>query len=80
MDYEPGIVPLDPKEIPRFLAEELRRLADILREAPARQIEFLTVAPVRPREGMVYGADGTIWNPGGGKGVYVYYGSVWVKL
>jgi len=80
MDYTPGIVPDDPLEVQRFLREELQKLAYVLREAPARNLEFRTVAPTKPREGMIYGADGTSWNPGGGKGIYAYYGGAWTKL
>lgn len=40
----------------------------------------LPAAPDRPKEGMLRYADGTNWNPGSGKGVYVYDGSTWVKL
>ena len=40
----------------------------------------LPSAPERPKEGMLRYADGTNWDPGSGKGVYVYDGSTWVKL
>jgi hypothetical protein len=36
--------------------------------------------PEKVYEGMLRYADGTEWNPGGGKGVYVYTGTAWVKL
>jgi hypothetical protein len=80
MDYTPTPVPLDQKELSRYLQEELQRMSYILRDITARNVEFLTVAPARPREGMLYGADGVNWNPGGGKGVYCYYGGAWTKL
>jgi len=80
MDYTPNPVPTDPKDIPRYLIDELTRLSNELLTSPARQIEFLNVAPTKPREGMIYGADGTNWNPGSGKGVYCYYGGAWTKL
>ena len=37
-------------------------------------------APARPREGLIVFADGTEWNPGGGKGAYQYLSGAWVKL
>ena len=80
MDYAPAPVPTDPKEIPRYLQTELVRLSQLLRNAPARQVEFLNVAPAKPREGMIFGADGTHWNPGSGQGLYCYYGGAWMKL
>jgi hypothetical protein len=36
--------------------------------------------PEKVEEGMLVYADGTLWNPGSGKGVYVYNGTTWVKL
>ena len=30
--------------------------------------------PVRPRDGMIVFADGTSWNPGSGRGAYIYDG------
>lgn len=80
MDYTPAPVPLDSKDIPRFIREELTRISDLLTIYPARMIEFRTTAPAKPREGMLYGADGTNWNPGAGKGVYCYIGTAWTKL
>lgn len=59
---------------------ELMRIAAAFEIARAGSVEFLNVEPVRLREGMVAGADGTNWNPGSGQGVYVYYNSAWNKL
>lgn len=80
MDYIPGVVPHEPEELIRFIQDELGIIARTMKESPARNIQFLAVAPKRPREGMIYGADGTNWNPGGGQGVYAYYGGAWTKL
>ena len=81
MDYTPTPVPDKIEDLPRYLITELQALASILFNAPARSIEFRDVAPPKPREGMIFGADGTNWNPGGtGKGIYVYYGGAWHKL
>jgi hypothetical protein len=43
-------------------------------------LPITSVAPSKLKEGMLRYADGTAWNPGSGKGVYVYTGSAWVKL
>ena len=45
-----------------------------------RFLEILSVAPAKPRDGMLALADGTNWNPGAGKGMYVYLTGVWTKL
>lgn len=80
MDYIPGLIPDDSKAIPRFLAEELRKLASVVNLGLVKEVEFLHVAPAKPREGDICGADGVDWNPGGGKGVYTYYSATWNKL
>lgn len=74
---------VDVEFIHRFtewLMREHLRLSIALEQAPVRQVEFLNAAPEKPREGMIRGADGTNWNPGGGQGIYAYYGGAWVKL
>lgn len=40
----------------------------------------LHVEPDKPRDGDVVFADGTDWDPGGGKGFYGYYTAAWHKL
>lgn len=62
------------------LIHDLKLRVDDLEQRAAFKIEFRNVAPLKPREGMIYGADGTNWNPGDGQGVYVYYGGSWTKL
>ena len=79
MHYIPESPPNDGK-INEWLFRELNRIAAVILTATVREVEFLNVAPVKPREGMIRGADGTNWNPGAGKGVYAYYGGVWNKL
>ena len=70
----------DPQELAAWAYREFMRLSLVIEAAIAREVEFLNVAPAKPREGMIRGADGTNWNPGGGKGVYAYYSSTWNKL
>lgn len=72
----------DLENLRSFVAQEFQRLALILE---ANQVEAMQLverhsAPVKPREGLLVFADGTNWNPGTGRGVYVYSSSVWVKL
>lgn len=35
------------------------------------RLEVISVAPAKPRNGL-YFADGTAWNPGAGRGLYLY--------
>lgn len=38
------------------------------------------VAPAKPRETMLVFADGTSWDPGSGRGLYMYISGAWIKL
>jgi hypothetical protein len=80
MSYAPNSPPQDPANLPQYVYDELLRISAVFELAAARSVEFYHTAPVRPREGMVRGADGSDWDPGSGKGVYVYYDSAWHKL
>lgn len=71
----------DPLVLIQYIMEEYRRLAAFLQIVAQGQLEISNVAPVKPRGGMVRIADGTNWNPGGGRGVYWYDpSSGWTKL
>ena len=48
--------------------------------ADALRLLEITAEPNPKRNGMIVYADGTNWNPGSGRGVYVYKGSSWVLL
>lgn len=65
-----------------YVYRELLRISavvDLINEG--RFIELRTSAPPRPRDGMLVGADGNHWNPGGmGKGLYEYADGGWNKL
>lgn len=81
MTYSPLLPPSigDPKLVAAmdYVYRELRRLEAELR---LPQLPELSVAPTKPRAGMIALADGTNWNPGSGAGFYGYYGGAWVKL
>lgn len=79
--YTPGQVPTDPKELPGFLTRELQSLTQALQAAQdALILTTLYAEPKRIYEGMTVKADGTVWDPGSGAGVYTYYGGVWNRL
>jgi hypothetical protein len=60
------------------LQRELQRISAEFELGVATRIDrFLPAAPTKLREGMIVGADGTNWNPGAGKGAYVYYTGAW---
>lgn len=81
--YDSTPAPTDSLEsLARHVDQELLRVSAALQSmvTPYVQLAVLYVAPAKPREGLVVFADGTTWNPGSGRGVYVYSGSAWVKL
>jgi len=71
-----------PNDTPVSLAVFLRRLMLSIREefSSLYSMPITSVAPAKEVEGMLRYADGTAWDPGAGKGVYVYDGTAWVKL
>lgn len=67
---------------PPDLRQELDRLRQVL-EGPtvgSIRLDVRYAAPQNPVVGLIVYADGTLWNPGGGQGAYIYYGSTWNKL
>lgn len=72
----------DAEALRAYVESELQRLALSLQEGSVQfmQLAVTYVAPNKPRDGLVVFADGTSWNPGTGRGVYVYSSGAWVKL
>lgn len=80
--YTPDSVS-DVSTVPEVLAyvrRELDKVRSSFTMVLPNKIEFRTAAPGKVFEGLTVGADGTNWNPGGGKGVYTYYSGAWNKL
>jgi len=69
-----------PENIEMYLQRELEAISRSLMEMEEVELRPVFAAPPKPREGMIVFADGTKWNPGGGKGVYVYSAGAWSKL
>ena len=79
MAYAPDLPPHEVST--EYILRELLRISaqfDLIIQG--RFLEILSVAPAKPRDGMLALADGTNWNPGSGKGMYVYLTGVWTKL
>lgn len=82
-DYHPRLVPADvtdTEKLIEYLQAELRFLAIKLQSEKFSQLTSLSVAPAKPRDGMIVLADGSNWDPGSGAGFYGYYGGSWTKL
>ncbi len=81
--YEPREAPDSTEDLRRYVAEELRQISNALFEMAVDHARLRThhVAPSKPREGDLYRADGTDWNPGAGEGIYEYTNAgTWSKL
>ena len=61
--------------------DSIERRMDSLIESPLGRVIKVYSEPDRPRDGHYVYADGTQWNPGSGKGIYIYDGSsaAWVQ-
>lgn len=82
MQFHPSNLPaeLTPRSVSEWAEENFLVLSRILAEQSELELRPIYAEPVSPREGMIVYADGTEWNPGSGKGVYVYTGAAWSKL
>jgi hypothetical protein len=81
MLYQPSQVPTNPADYQRFMREELDKIAAALRLVADGHIDPTYAAPDKPRQGDIRYADGTLWNPGGGEGIYFFNsGGVWVQM
>lgn len=80
VQYNPGQVPADPAQMQAFLRDELNKMAAAINALAAGHLDEQTVAPAKPRKGDIRLADGVLWNPGAGAGIYYYTGAAWSKL
>lgn len=78
MGYRTGNIPADA---PEWLVRELRSIQEASNSVVDNvTLRTLYAQPKKLYDGLTVLADGTTWNPGGGRGVYTYYGSAWNKL
>ena len=78
--YVPGQVP--EGDLVRFLRQELQAISFALSAVQDGQIDVTTVAPSKPRDGMIRRSDGVSWLPNGvgAAGVWCYYAGSWKFL
>jgi hypothetical protein len=76
--YLPRTPPSDPKDLPQWLVDELRRISQSM-EAGADVVRYRTLyaPPEKFGEGDTVLADGVTWNPGSGPGWYGYRAGAW---
>lgn len=76
--YAPGTQGAD---LTTFARNEIERINNALESGWAHELlEKLTQEPTRKRVGMMVYADGSLWNPGGGEGIYTLTSTGWQKL
>jgi hypothetical protein len=78
--YQPGPVPVNAADIPRYLQEETQKIANAILLLSDGHLERMTAPPPKPFDGDFRYADGVNWNPGGGRGFYYYDGTTWNQL
>lgn len=78
--YTPEPIPAETSQLSNYLERELDKLKIAIDLLALGHLDETFVAPTKPRNGDLRYADGTSWNPGAGRGVYVYKGSSWVLL
>ena len=79
--YSPNDAPADPSQLQRFLREELAKLSAVVGTLAAGHLDKTTVAPAKPRDGdLRYASGSPNWDPGSGRGLYMYNGTAWVLV
>ena len=76
--YAKGNVPSETKDLKVFLERELLDIQTMLHELADGYLEFITVAPAKPREGMLRNAMAGVL--GASKGAYGYRDGAWSFL
>lgn len=77
VQYSPGPIPTENGQFNRFLEEELRKIAAAIQLLADGHLDEQFAIPLKPRNGDIRYADGTMWNPGSGRGIYGYNGETW---
>lgn len=76
--YTPANPPTQAADLASFLRDELGRIAQALDTSDTTlALDTLYAPPPKFREGTLAKADGTIWNPGSGAGVYCFRAGSW---
>jgi len=76
----PRVEGADSRKILRWVEQELAALYSGRVDRTQLELRPVHAQPTKRREGMIIYADGTDFDPGSGKGVYVWNGSAWAFL
>lgn len=73
VQYSPGPVPSTlAAEVQQYLRDELARIAAVIQLLAAGHVDVSYAPPAKPRWGDIRLADGVLWNPGSGPGLYFF--------
>lgn len=80
--FNPPPPPDDPRQLQRYLSELNVHIGAALALVAKMNHPVVHVAPSKPRDGDPVHADGSNFNPGSGKGLYIYKASTatWVLV
>jgi hypothetical protein len=78
--FNPADPPADPRELQVYLRQLNVLLGSCIGALAAGHLDQVHVEPSKPRDGDLRYADGTDWEPGSGKGLYMHNGSVWTLI
>jgi hypothetical protein len=81
MQYQtPSDAPEDLKSFRDWVIDEFRNLSDATTEPEPDTLllKEWNAEPDKLYNGLVAYADGTNWNPGGGRGLYIYQDGLWI--
>lgn len=67
----------DPEDIVQWVLDAISEIELSLNNYAFIQLKELNVVPDKPRDGLVIFADGTNFNPGSGRGAYLYSNGAW---
>lgn len=77
--YSPSPIPdVGDPPLQEWLRRELRSIQAGFEFV--NDYDVMHAPPDKVKEGMARYADGVDWNPGAGKGLYLYNGTTWNKL
>jgi hypothetical protein len=78
--YKPSLGAISNLEdLTSAVQSELNKISAVLQEHRVI-VNMIAVEPAKPQELELVCADGTNWNPGHGRGLYIYLDGNWKKV
>ena len=79
--FAPELPTSDAEDLTSLLTNNLFAIQGILDSVQDGHLDVVFYEPDKPSQGDIRYADGTVWNPGSGEGIYFFNSSgAWVKL